>query len=199
MSNASLPFLAQHRTTLDHLNFYYFTKGFSDAEVDKIIELGDTYPKQVAQTGGGDDGRNSEYRISEIAWMHENKETQWIYDRITQLAMVANSEMWNYDIWGYHDQLQYTTYYDRGGHYDWHADVGPNMSNRKLSCVVQLSDPADYEGGDLQFNNGSGTPTIQKEKGLVVFFSSFVLHRVSPVLSGTRKSLVTWLAGPQYK
>ena len=74
-------------------------------------------------------------------------------------------------------------------------NLGPSISNRKLSCVIQLSDPNDYEGGDLQLNNGSGVVTIEKKKGRVVFFSSFVLHRVTPVTNGTRISLVTWLSG----
>jgi PKHD-type hydroxylase len=184
---------------LDHLNYYYFSNVFTDKEIEKIIQLGDTFPKQTAQTGGGADGRESKNRISEIAWITETPESEWLYSRITDLAMTANANMWNYDIWGYHDSLQYTTYYDAGGHYDWHADVGPNMSNRKLSCVIQLTDPSEYEGGELQFQGSSGVVSLPKEKGMVVFFSSFVLHRVTPVLTGTRKSLVTWLSGPQYK
>ena len=199
MRNFSLPFIAQHRTSLDHLNYYYFSNVFTDKEIEKIIQLGDTFPKQTAQTGGGADGRESKNRISEIAWITETPESEWLYSRITDLAMTANANMWNYDIWGYHDSLQYTTYYDAGGHYDWHADVGPNMSNRKLSCVIQLTDPSEYEGGELQFQGSSGVVSLPKEKGMVVFFSSFVLHRVTPVLKGTRKSLVTWLSGPQYK
>ena len=61
--------------------------------------------------------------------------------------------------------------YSKGGHYDWHVDLGPGMSNRKLSCVVQLSDPSDYEGGELQMNSGSQVISVPREKGLVTFFS----------------------------
>jgi PKHD-type hydroxylase len=88
-----------------------------------------------------------------------------------------------------------TNYYGDGGHYDWHADLGPGISNRKLSVVLQLSDPKDYVGGDLQMNTGGAITTVPKEYGLLCFFPSFVLHRVTPLTSGTRTSLVTWLCG----
>ena len=103
--------------------------------------------------------------------------------------------MWNFDIWGYQDLLQYTKYYGDGGHYDWHADLGPGISNRKLSCVLQLSTPEEYEGGELQMNPGGDIMSVPKGLGVLCFFPSFLLHRVTPLTSGTRKSLVTWLCG----
>ena len=193
--NVSRKFLRSHRTNIDHFNYYYFADGFTSEECDKIIALAELLPKQKATTVGHNDEMVSDYRKSEISWIPQTEEYAWLYDKITELAQVANSSMWNYDIWGYDDDLQFTRYYDDGGHYDWHADLGPGISNRKLSCVIQLSDPEDYEGGDLQLNPGGGSTTIPKKKGQVTFFSSFVLHRVTPVISGTRMSLVTWLAG----
>ena len=133
-----------------------------------------------------------EHRVSEDKYI-------WIYDRISQLAMNANKEMWNYDVWGYSDSIQYTNYYDNGGHYDWHADLGPHMSNRKISCVLQLTDPDELEGGDLQFNNGAGIVTPPKGRGILTIFSSFVLHRVTPLTKGNRKTLVAWISGPNFR
>ncbi len=193
--NVSRKFLRSHRTNIDHFNYYYFADGFTPEECDKIIALAGLLPKQKATTVADSEEMVSDYRKSEISWIPQTEEYAWLYDKITELAQVANSSMWNYDIWGYDDDLQFTRYYDDGGHYDWHADLGPGISNRKLSCVIQLSDPEDYEGGDLQLNPGGGVTTIPKKKGQVTFFSSFVLHRVTPVVSGTRMSLVTWLAG----
>jgi PKHD-type hydroxylase len=193
--NVSRKFLRSHRTNIDHFNYYYFADGFTSEECDKIIALAELLPKQKATTVGHDEEMVSDYRKSEISWIPQTEEYAWLYNKITELAQVANSSMWNYDIWGYDDDLQFTRYYDDGGHYDWHADLGPGISNRKLSCVIQLSDPEDYEGGDLQLNPGGGSTTVPKKRGQVTFFSSFVLHRVTPVVSGTRMSLVTWLAG----
>ena len=50
------------------------------------------------------------------------------------------------------DSIQYTEYYEDGGHYDWHMDVGNFPENhRKISITIQLSNPDDYDGGDLEF------------------------------------------------
>ena len=189
-------FVQDQRNNVNHFNYYYFTSAFTFNELGKITEIANRTPKQDGIVMGvKDNSELSDYRKSEIAWISDNDETSWIYEKIANLAKMANKEMWNFDIWGYHDDLQYTTYYGDGGHYDWHADLGPGISNRKLSCVLQLSDPGEYEGGELQMNLGGSIISVKKEVGLICFFPSFVLHRVTPITSGVRTSLVTWLCG----
>jgi PKHD-type hydroxylase len=189
-------FVQDQRNNVNHFNYYYFTSAFTFNELGKITEIANRTPKQDGIVmGEKDNSELSDYRKSEIAWISDNEETSWIYEKIANLAKMANKEMWNFDIWGYHDDLQYTTYYGDGGHYDWHADLGPGISNRKLSCVLQLSDPGEYEGGELQMNLGASIISVKKEVGLICFFPSFVLHRVTPITSGVRTSLVTWLCG----
>ncbi len=188
-------FISKERNNVDHYNYYYFDNAFTEDELTKINNLAMSYPKMQATTVGEEGTNVSEYRKSTVVWLPDEPRSLWLYNKISELAHTANTNMWNYEIWGYNDQLQYTIYEGDGGHYDWHADLGPTISNRKLSCVIQLSDPNDYEGGDLQLNNGGGVVTIEKKKGRIVFFSSFVLHRVTPVTKGTRISLVTWLSG----
>jgi len=188
-------FISKERNNVDHYNYYYFDNAFTEDELTKINNLAMSYPKMQATTVGEEGTNVSEYRKSTVVWLPDEPRSLWLYNKISELAHTANTNMWNYEIWGYNDQLQYTIYEGDGGHYDWHADLGPSISNRKLSCVIQLSDPNDYEGGDLQLNNGGGVVTIEKKKGRIVFFSSFVLHRVTPVTKGTRISLVTWLSG----
>jgi PKHD-type hydroxylase len=81
-------------------------------------------------------------------------------------------------------------------------DIGSQgfMPFRKLSVTVQLSDPDEYDGGDLQFWTGGQYPISgPRGKGNVVIFPSFLLHRVTPVTTGTRKSFVLWLGGGHYK
>jgi PKHD-type hydroxylase len=65
--------------------------------------------------------------------------------------------------------------------------------------VIQLSEPNEYEGGDLQLLSGSEPTTADKAKGKVVMFPSYMLHRVTPVTSGIRKTLVVWITGPSFK
>jgi PKHD-type hydroxylase len=192
-------FLGDHRTNINHMNYYYFQNGFSAEEVQKIIDLGESIPKIKATTVGSDEQIVSDYRISDISWIDDNPKSQWIYQKIADMTKEANREMWNFDIWDFYDSLQYTTYYGDGGHYDWHVDMGPGISNRKLSVVVQLSHPDAYEGGDLQFNPGGNIMQAPRGYGLVTIFPSFMLHRVLPLTGGLRRSLVTWLAGSNFR
>lgn len=187
-------FLDEQRNDVNHLNYYYFTDVFTTEELLKIREIGDNLPKQKAVTIG-DEGENSQYRLSDVSWMTDNEDTRWIYEKMSNLCKIANKNMWNFDIWGYQDNFQYTVYYGDGGHYDWHADLGPGISNRKISCVLQLSDPEEYEGGDLQMNPGGNILNVPKGLGVVCFFPSFLLHRVTPLNGGVRKSLVNWFCG----
>ena len=72
--------------------------------------------------------------------------------------------------------------------------------NRKFSIVMQLSDPSEYEGGDLELWFGGNAP-IQgpRGKGVGVLFPSYAMHRVTPITKGLRKSLVLWVGGSHYK
>lgn len=189
-------FVTNQRNNVNHFNYYYFTDVFTEQEIEKIIEIGESQPKIKGTTVADDVTQEvSDYRVSDISWLGNNPTTSWLFDRIADLAIKANSEMWNFDIWDFQDDLQYTSYYGNGGHYDWHADLGVGISNRKLSVVLQLSNPEDYEGGELQMNTGGNIINVPKQKGLICFFPSFVLHRVTPLSSGLRRSLVTWLCG----
>jgi PKHD-type hydroxylase len=79
-------------------------------------------------------------------------------------------------------------------------DIGPgSISHRKVSITIQLSDPSEYEGGDLELWYGGSIIQIPKNKGLTVLFPSFSMHRVTPITKGTRKSLVLWVGGEHYK
>lgn len=187
-----------HRSAANLTNYYYFTQAFTDQEIEAIKTMSSNYPKVPAKTEAGD-GVISDYRKSEVCWIPENNESNWLYMKIADYANTANKAMWNFDIWGFPDELQYTFYYGDGGHYDWHMDVGPNMANRKLSMVLQLTGPEEYSGGDLQVNTGGYVSTVPKEKGLICFFPSYLLHRVTPTLGGTRISLVTWLGGNTFR
>ena len=173
------------------MDYYWFDQGFTPEELNKVYTQVATLPFEVASTQGG----MSDDRKSKIKWIPQTEEWMWLYEKLIGLADHANKEMWNFDIWGYQDLLQYTKYYGNGGHYDWHADLGPGISNRKLSCVLQLSTPEEYEGGELQMNPGGDIMSVPKGLGTICFFPSFLLHRVTPLTSGTRKSLVTWLCG----
>ena len=111
-----------------------------------------------------------------------NDDTEWIYDRLGQILRCMNGMHWRFDINGFHEHLQYTVYHDDKSFYRWHVDnmLLGDMPPRKLSMSVQLTDPNDYDGGELQTNDGV-IHTVSNDRGLVTVFPSYVLHRVTPV------------------
>jgi PKHD-type hydroxylase len=64
---------------------------------------------------------------------------------------------------------------------------------------VQLADPSEYEGGNLQVMTSGQPQTVRKQRGLIAVFPSYVLHQVTPVTQGSRQSLVAWVSGPAFR
>jgi len=181
---------------VDQTNYYWFKEGFSSDEVDRIVEEAKKYTFENATTVGS---KSEEVRKSKIKWLPHDEVWGWVIDRIIEQVEESN-RIWNFDLSCILDQIQYTEYEGNGGHYDWHLDIGPgDISHRKISIVVQLSDPSEYEGGILQIKNGTNQHDVPLGKGNVIVFPSFLLHRVIPLTSGNRKSLVLWVGGGHYK
>lgn len=178
--------------------FATWENGFTDEQLARIREIGDALELAPATLGG--EITDDNIRRSETGWMELNTDTGFIYDTLGFIARQLNGQFFDFDLYGFVEHLQYTVYREDGGHYDWHVDRGVSApSPRKLSLVLQLSDPEEYEGGDLQVFTSSEPTTVVKQKGLVAAFPSFVLHRVTPVTAGTRRTLVVWLSGPRFR
>jgi len=201
--------------------YWYFQSVIPPKICDDIIEYGKSQQEQIALTGGYDPEKVSEddikdvskKRKSNIVWMND----RWIYNEIHPYIHTANKNAgWNFQ-WDFSESCQFTKY-KLNQFYDWHCDSWSKPYNRpeqpdrhgkirKLSVTVSLSDENDYEGGDFEFDfrnddKGTNQPRLCKEirpKGSVVVFPSFVWHRVKPVTSGTRYSLVIWNLGWPYK
>jgi PKHD-type hydroxylase len=183
---------------INQTNYYWFEKGFSSEEVDKIVN--DSLEYEFKRAIIIDEENTDKFRKSNIKWLPFDSKWEWVIDKIMSQVTEANNTIWNFDLKSIIDNIQYTEYDGNGGHYDWHLDIGPgSISHRKISVVIQLSDPNDYVGGDLQIMTGSEYTTIPRGKGTVVIFPSFLLHRVVPLTSGNRKSLVLWVGGEHYK
>ena len=175
---------------------------FTSAEVDRLVAYRDSLALQKAVLEG-DTWRQEDadrIRITQNAWLTPNQETEWVYERMQAILQGANEQFYEYELSGFSDDFQYTVYHDtEGGHYDWHMDLTTQPFPRKLSMTVQLSDPDDYEGCDLQFYGSRQLETAPRTRGSAIIFPSYVMHRVTPVIRGTRKSLVAWAAGPKFK
>lgn len=190
-------------TRLSTLTFTAWADAFSREEIERIVAYGDSLlPERTLLPGLAPDQTASfdKVRITRTAWIERSAESKWLYDRMQGVAQSLNDQTYQYDLRGFSENFQYTVYHGtEGGHYDWHVDHGPLHVQRKLSMTVQLSDPAAYQGCDLQFCASGNVETAPRERGTVVAFPSYVLHRVTPIVSGTRRSLVVWTTGPKFK
>ncbi len=183
---------------INQTNYYWFENGFTTQEIDTIVNGSLDYEFQKAIIM--DEGNTDKFRKSNIKWLPFDSKWEWVIDKIMSQVTEANKTIWNFDLKSIIDNIQYTEYEGNGGHYDWHLDIGPgSISHRKISITIQLSDPEEYVGGDLQIMTGSEYTTVPRGKGTVVIFPSFLLHRVVPLTSGNRKSLVLWVGGDHYK
>ncbi len=147
-------------------------------------------------------------RISKVAFMNKNENTEWLFEKFNYVINRTNHEYYGFDLYGY-ESIQYTTY-DKDGTFDWHTDLlyDDKLGNtkegdtRKLSLVMLLNTPGeDFTGGEFLINAGKQEDAIKIDmsRGTVVMFPSFVPHRVAPILSGVRKSLVIWVEGPKFR
>ena len=178
---------------------------FAAEELDRIQAYGDSLAEDKATLFDGGQGQaqgqvKNRIRVTQTAWIEPNPDTRWFYDRMQAVIRGINSQSYQFDLSGFSENFQYTIYHgSEGGHYDWHVDQGPLRVRRKLSISVQMSDGAQYEGGNREFQSGNRIETAPRTRGAVVAFPSYVLHRVTPVVSGTRKSIVLWTTGPKFR
>ena len=175
-------------------------KIFTNQELNEIVTQADQV-KKVSSTVGS--GAVSDYRVCDIAWLESDEiesDFDWIYATLADAISQTNNEHFQFDL-TYLTALQYTVYNGNDhSNYQKHLDVGRQFPNRKLSFSVQLSDDAEYTGGDLRFHYIKNQPEVApREKGTVVFFPSWIVHDVTPVTQGTRRSLVGWVNGPNFK
>ncbi len=182
--------------------FVVWDNAFTPDELSMLTAFGDGLTAETAtlKSGTPDDAIRKEIRITQTAWIAPSPQSQWIYDRVQRVARALNDRSYQFDLRGFSENLQYTIYNGtEGGHYGWHVDHGPLKVQRKLSLSVQLSDPSDYEGCNLEFQAGNKIETAPRTRGSVVAFPSYVLHRVTPCTRGTRKALVAWTTGPKLR
>ena len=202
--------------------YWYFQSVIPERICDDIVRYGKQLQDQMAVTGEyGHKKLNTKQiknlkkkRNSDIVWIND----KWIYKEIQPYIHTANqSAGWNFQ-WDYSESFQFTKY-TKGQFYDCHCDswdrayhkpedLNSHGKQRKLSVTVTLTDPKKYKGGELEFDfknqDPDKKPNIRKcteilPKGSLIVFPSFVWHRVCPVKSGERNSLVIWNLGHPFQ
>lgn len=189
--------------------YVFWDNGFSEEEIDQLNNLEKTLSFEQSKIfGQGGLSENNDIRRSKINFFVKNNETAWIFDRFNNIIKSINDNFYGFDLNGY-DKIQYTVYNSENeGTYDWHMDtfLGKNINEtedtRKLTLILMMTEKGiDFVGGDLQMNMGTeeNALTVPMHKGRIVVFPSFLIHKVTPVLRGIRKSLVIWVEGPKFK
>ena len=173
---------------------------FTPAELDALARHGDSLALEQAELSNRGDYRA--IRETQVAWFDRMAETENFYRRMEEIVLALNARFFRFDLSGL-VRFQYALY-QGGGHFDWHKDYGrdpsdPGQEPRKLTLSLQLSDSSDYEGCDLEVRAGNAVDTAPRERGTVIAFPANVLHRVTPITSGTRKALVIWAVGPEFR
>jgi PKHD-type hydroxylase len=179
------------------IQYYTFEQAFTEEQLNWINNLKNLFPIEKANTTGPTE---DSVRNSHIRWIDYTEKSAWLYNHLSELIQTANDEMWKFDISYIDDSIQYTEYHDNGGHYDWHLDVGTYpVNHRKISVTIQLSDPDEYEGGNFEVMTSNKPDVAPRKKGCAILFPSYLLHRVTPVTKGIRRSLVVWVNGQPLK
>jgi PKHD-type hydroxylase len=181
---------------LDQINLYAFwNNAFSKEECQTIINIAKNKGLIKGKTNGESDVRNSK-----ISWLYPVDDMDWVFRRVTDIITNLNERFFKFDLFGLNEGFQFTNYEAPSGKYGKHVDRAINIPVRKLSISIQLTDPNEYEGGELKLYDGEEEGNIMsKEQGTLILFPSYVLHEVMPITKGERNSLVTWVTGKQFK
>lgn len=167
--------------------------------------------KMKNEGGDSDDERKARYddRDSAVSWFSAARECEWFHDRLVRITQDVANVQWPILNTGADGKLtcefekcQYAVY-GQGQHFNaWHQDAfeeGHDPEDaRQITIVVMLSDRKAYKGGHFQAKviNSAGRKVQKKLKmgagDCVVFPAKKLVHRVLPVESGIRKTIVFW-------
>jgi PKHD-type hydroxylase len=183
---------------LDIVNTYAFwEKAFSKEECQTIINTAKN--KGLIQGKTLNDKKAKDVRNSKISWIYPTDNMDWAFRRCTDIITNLNDRFFKFDLYGFNEGFQFTNYEAPGGKYGCHIDKIMNGVIRKLSISIQLTNPSEYEGGELYLYEDDKGTVMNKEQGTLIIFPSYILHEVMPVTKGERNSLVSWITGPSFK
>lgn len=193
-----LPFEMDNNSTVVSGTDNFLTK----EECERIINYINKDPSKKVE--GGVTGKHSirkEYRKNLVRWIDSDdiKDLEWLIQRIGGAVMDVNTQIYQFNLTGLSESIQFTEYSDLKDKYDYHVDSTLGAYTRKLSVIIQLSDENSYKGCNVEIKLQEKNNIVNRKQGSITIFPSYLLHRVTPLLEGTRYSLVTWIGGPKFK
>tara|TARA_B000000477_G_C6089492_1_gene226977 strand:- start:1248 stop:1811 length:564 start_codon:yes stop_codon:yes gene_type:complete len=180
----------------------HLKNALSDDQIKKIHSL---MEKRKPIEGGLSSGQNNAYRNVQVkSFAADDNDLSFVSEIISDFGQTVNEKYYNFDVKGFAESIQYL-FYKKGGLYNSHmdlnwSDLNTHIPNRKLTIITQLSDTKDYSGGDIKIEvDNVDDFVIPRQKGDMICFPAFLMHKVYPILGGTRYSLVSWLSGDSWK
>jgi PKHD-type hydroxylase len=130
-------------------------------------------------------------RRVDISYLKPDK-FAWVFEKVESAA--TNKNVWGLTLSAITESIRIQRY-RRRDFSDLHSDYDyPTVDHSKLTVVVPLIDPKEWQGGALEIGNSGVSP--RWKQGDAVIFPSFILHRVTRVTKGTRIILSAWISGP---
>ena len=164
----------------------------SDAEIKEILNW------RVIYFDGTTNGAEQQYKrvVQKASLGLQRSKFDWLKDKILNAVTDYNKQYFNFDISAGVSQIDLLKY-ESGGKYDWHQDVNwdRKSSHRKITMIIQLSDSEDYQGGGLEFKDKDVDMSEFRRRGSAFLFPSCLVHRIEPLTSGQRQSIVAWVNG----
>ena len=185
----------------------YFKQYFSKETCERILNDAKDIPIQEALVGTNQTTHlNTDSRRSKIRFIYAGDwRFNYVFDELWKMALSANNDFFNLHLsrLNFIQLAEYDASYQ--GEYKEHHDVfwlnGDPFYHRKLSCIIQLSDPNTYEGGDFEITDAETAPNVNdmRQQGTGIFFPSLIRHKAKPVTKGTRYSIAAWFDGPKWR
>ena len=186
----------------------HYRSNLTPDECAAVVDYAQAFPEKQGAIGHGGTQTEHPMRCRTVRWLpRHDLHLRWLFDRIILNALEVNQHTFGLELSDAprlrFQHAQFTTY-DAGdsGHYDWHEDncwLSDMSHDRKLTCCIQLTDPAAYDGGRLELERDNPPPHLFAQPGDMIFFPSHLRHRVTDVTRGTRHSLVLWFEGPRLR
>ena len=119
---------------------------------------------------------------------------------IRDVTKQANIEIYDFSLLGIIDQdFPQVFKYAQGDYYNMHIDLNSMAPSRKITFIINLTDPTEYEGGQIEFLNVNIDPQVSNEQGCCFVFPSYMPYSITPVTKGTRHILVGHVHGALFK
>lgn len=186
----------------------YWLNAVTPQQCDAIIESAIKLPKESPTLGYDSGIRNEDLRRSYVRWVYEqNTELNHTFDTMWKFLRVVNNDWFNFHV-THLPPMQFTEYdSEYKGEYKRHQDIfwiNPSNRHRKISLVLQLTDPKEYIGGDLNIESMIQNPSdadraAMRQRGTIIAFTSYLWHALEPLTAGRRHSLVAWFEGPKFQ